>query len=135
MSDRLIFRLKHDGKTLAYLYQNWGMGDGKEIETRVRNVAETYHFDLTKHADAIQAVRVAGEDVYGHAVWNYIPEGNDDEKFASAIKRDIEYLKSHKGEIVADNQDRNGFTFFYGTFEDYPEYIDEWCEDSYTMEV
>lgn len=107
MSDRLIFRLKHDGKTLAYLYQNWGIGDGKEVETRVRNVAEKYHFDLTKRADAIQAVRVAGEEVYGHAVLNYIPEGNDDEKFASAIKRDIEYLKSHKGEIVADNQDKN----------------------------
>ena len=30
MADRIIFRLKHDGETLAYLYQNWGMGDGEE---------------------------------------------------------------------------------------------------------
>ena len=32
MSDRIIFQIRHGGKCLAYIYQNWGMGDGEELE-------------------------------------------------------------------------------------------------------
>lgn len=135
MSDRLIFTVKHNGECLAYLYQNWGMGDGEEIERRVREAAKTYNLDLTCRADAIQAVRIAGEEQYGHALWNFIPTGDHDEKFAAALKRDLDYLEAHRDELIADNQDEKGIVFFYGTFEDYPAYIDEWCEDEYTMTV
>lgn len=135
MADRLIFRLKHDGETLAYLYQRWGRGDGEEIERLVRASAKKYKLDLTKRADAIQAVRIAGEEQYGHALWNFIPKGDKDKKFAKALKRDLDYLKAHRDELIADNQDEGGIVFFYGTFEDYPAYIDEWCEDEYTMTV
>jgi hypothetical protein len=135
MADRIIFRLKHDGETLAYLYQRWGRGDGAEIERLVRKSAKKYKLDLTKRADAIQAVRIAGEEQYGHALWNFIPKGDKDKKFAKALKRDLDYLKAHRDELIADNQDEGGIVFFYGTFEDYPAYIDEWCEDEYTMTV
>lgn len=132
MSDRLIFRLKHNGETLAYLYQNWGMGDGEEIERLVRESAKKYNLDLTKRADAIQAVRIAGEEQYGHAKWNYAGEDRD-AKFQAALKRDNEYLEAHRDEIIADNQDEHGIVFFYGTYDDYPNYIDEWCCEDYTM--
>lgn len=135
MSDRLIFRLKHDGETLAYLYQNWGMGDGKEIERQVRNAAKTYHLDLSRRPDAIQALRIAGEKQYGHAIWNSIPDGETDQRFIEAVKRDTEYLGEHRDDIIADNQNESGVRFFYGTYEDYPDYIDGWCEDAWTMEA
>ena len=45
----------------------------------VRANAEKYKLDLTKRADAIQAVRIAGEEQYGHALWNFIPAGDNDE--------------------------------------------------------
>lgn len=134
MSDRLIFRLKHDGETLAYLYQNWGMGDGEEIERRVRNAAVKYKLDLTKRADAIQAVRIAGEEQYGHALWT-ANEGEKDSKWLLATAEDRAYLMAHRNEIIADNQDEGGIRFFYGTHEGYPAYIEGWCEDAYTMTV
>ena len=134
MSDRLIFRLKHDGETLAYLYQNWGMGDGEEIERRVRNAAVKYKLDLTKRADAIQAVRIAGEEQYGHALWT-ANEGEKDSKWQLATAEDRAYLMAHRNEIIADNQDEGGIRFFYGTHEGYPAYIEGWCEDAYTMTV
>lgn len=134
MSDRLIFRLKHNGETLAYLYQNWGMGDGDEIERRVRDAAKTYHLDLTKRADAIQAVRIAGEQQYGHALWT-ANEGEKDAKWRLATAEDRAYLMAHRDEIIADNQDEGGIRFFYGTHEGYPAYIEGWCEDAYTMTV
>ena len=135
MGDRLIFRVKHNGETLAYLYQHWGRGDGKEIERLVRESAKKYNLDMTTRAGAIQAVRIAGEAQYGHALWNYVPKGDKDKKFRAALKRDLDYLKLHRDEIIADNQDEYGIRFFYGTFEDYPAYIDGWCEDEYTMTV
>lgn len=134
MSDRLIFRLKHNGETLAYLYQNWGMGDGEEIERRVREVSKTYGLDLTKRADAIQAVRIAGEQQYGHALWT-ANEGEKDAKWRLATAEDRAYLMAHRDEIIADNQDEGGIRFFYGTHEGYPAYIEDWCEDAYTMTV
>jgi hypothetical protein len=134
MSDRLIFRLKHNGETLAYLYQNWGMGDGEEIERRVRRAAKTYNLDLTKRADAIQAVRIAGEEQYGHALWT-ANEGEKDAEWRLATADDRAYLDTHRDDIIADNQDECGIRFFYGTYEGYPAYIDEWCEDAYTMNV
>jgi len=134
MSDRLIFRLKHDGETLAYLYQNWGMGDGEEIERRVRAAAKTYKLDLTKRADAIQAVRIAGEEQYGHALWT-ANEGETAADWRLATAEDRAYLMAHRAEIIADNQDEGGIRFFYGTHEGYPAYIDGWCEDAYTMTV
>lgn len=134
MSDRLIFRLKHDGETLAYLYQNWGMGDGEEIERRVRNAAVKYKLDLTKRADAIQAVRIAGEEQYGHALWT-ANEGEKDSQWRLATAEDRAYLMAHRKEIIADNQDEGGIRVFYGTHEGYPAYIEGWCEDAYTMTV
>ena len=134
MSDRLIFRLKHDGETLAYLYQNWGMGDGAEIERLVRKAATDYNLDLTKRADAIQAVRIAGEEQYGHALWT-ANEGEKDSKWLLATAEDRAYLMAHRREIIADNQDEHGIVFFYGTHEGYPAYIEGWCEDAYTMTV
>lgn len=134
MSDRLIFRLKHNGETLAYLYQNWGMGDGEEIERRVREVSKTYGLDLTNRADAIQAVRIAGEQQYGHALWT-ANEGEKGAEWRLATAEDRAYLMAHRDEIIADNQDEGGIRFFYGTHEGYPAYIDGWCEDTYTMTV
>lgn len=134
MSDRLIFRLKHNGETLAYLYQNWGMGDGDEIERRVREAAKTYKLDLTCRADAIQAVRIAGEQQYGHALWT-ANEGEKNSEWRLATAEDRAYLMAHRDEIIADNQDEGGIRFFYGTHEGYPAYIEGWCEDAYTMTV
>ena len=62
-----------------------------------------------------------------------VSKGDKDKKFAEALKRDLDYLAAHRDELIADNQDEVGIVFFYGTFEDYPAYIDEWCEDEYTM--
>lgn len=135
MGDRLIFTVKHEGETLAYLYQNWGMGDGPELERLVRESAVKYNLDLTNREDAIQAVRIAGEEQYGHALWNYVKKGDRDKEFRAALKRDLSYLKEHREEIVADNQDDGGICFFYGTYGDYPKYIEGWCEDAYTMNV
>jgi hypothetical protein len=134
MSDRLIFTVKHEGHVLAYLFQRWGMGDGPQIEAAVRGQARKYHLDLKKRADAIQAVRLAGEVQYGHAIWNCM-EDDDDKEFTEATREDREYLEAHRDEIIADNQDTTGITFFYGTGDGYPEYIDGWCEDAYTMNV
>jgi gamma-glutamylcysteine synthetase len=134
MSDRLIFTLKHNGECLAYLYQNWGMGDGEEIERRVREAAKTYKLDLTSRADAIQAVRIAGEEQYGHAKWTANSDYTD-AAWRIATARDRAYLDAHRDDIIADNQDEGGIVFFYGTYGDYPDYIDGWCEDAYTMTV
>jgi len=136
MSDRIIFSVKHDGKLLAYLYQNWGMGDGPTIAKEIRKAAKKYRLDLTTQAGAVSAVRLAGEAIYGHAKWNGARSmGGDDKKWLAATKADRDYLKAHRDEIIADNQDESGIVFFYGVSGDYVEYIDEWCEDAYTMTV
>ena len=135
MADRLIFTLKHDGKTLAYLYQHWGRGDGATIEAEVRKAAEAYHLDLADQADAIQAIRIAGEATYGHAVWNGAIDDTDDEAYIRATQEDRDYLALHHDDIVTDNQNTNAITFYYGTAERYPAYIESWCEDAYTMTV
>jgi hypothetical protein len=41
---------------------------------------------------------------------------------------------AHHRDIIADNQ-ADGATFFYGTYGDYPDYIQGRCEDAYTMDV
>lgn len=133
MSDRIIFQIKHGVKCLAYLYQNWGMGDGEELEQYVREAAAKHSYDLTKRADAIQAVRLAGERLYGHAKWT----ANENEHAADwrlATAKDRAYLMAHRKDIIADNQ-AEGVTFYYGTYGDYPAYIQSWCEDCYTMTV
>lgn len=135
MADRLIFTLKHDGKTLAYLYQRWGRGDGATIEAEVRKAAEAYHLDLIDQADAIQAIRIAGEVLYGHALWGGAIDDTDDIGYIKATQEDRDYLESHRDDIVADNQRSEGITFFYGISAAYPPYIESWCEDSYTMTV
>lgn len=135
MADRLIFTLKHDGKTLAYLYQHWGRGDGATIEAEVRKAAETYHLELTSQADAIQAIRIAGEVIYGHARWNGAVQNTDDEAYIRATQEDRDYLASHRDAIVTDNQNTSAITFYYGVAESYPPYIESWCEDTYTMTV
>lgn len=135
MADRLIFTLKHDGKTLAYLYQHWGRGDGATIEAEVRKAAETYHLELTSQADAIQAIRIAGEVIYGHARWNGAVQNTDDEAYIRATQEDRDYLASHRDAIVTDNQDTAGIVFYYGTSQAYPPYIESWSEDSYCMNV
>lgn len=135
MADRLIFTLKHDGKTLAYLYQHWGRDDGPTIEAEVRKAAEAYHLDLTRQSDAITAIRCAGEVVYGRALWNGAIEDTDDEAYIKATQEDRDYLASHRDDIVIDNQNTNAITFYYGTAERYPAYIESWCEDSYCMNV
>lgn len=135
MADRLIFSLKHDGKTLAYLYQHWGRGDGATIEAEVRKAAETYHLELTSQADAIQAIRIAGEVIYGHARWNGAVQNTDDEAYIRATQEDRDYLASHRDAIVTDNQDTAGIVFYYGTSQAYPPYIESWSEDSYCMNV
>lgn len=134
MADRIIFRLKHDGETLAYLYQRWGAQDGEELEHLTKKAAKEYNLDLTKREDAIQAVRIAGEGLYGHAIWNNAGDSTDPD-YVNSLKRDKEYLEAHRDDIIADNQDTSGFDFFYGTFEDYPAYIDGWCECDYTMQA
>lgn len=135
MADRLIFTIKHQGKTLAYLYQSWGRGDGPTIEAEVHKAAETYHLELTSQADAIQAIRIAGEATYGHAVWNGAIDDTDDEAYIQATQEDRDYLALHRDDIVTDNQNTNAITFYYGVAESYPPYIEGWCEDSYTMTV
>ena len=135
MGDRLIFTVKHKGETLAYLYQHWGARDGDTVAAEVRKAAEEYHLDLTDRADAIQAVRIAGEAVYGHALWNGCEDESDDKAWLAATQEDRDYLELHRDDIIADNQDESGFRFYYGTSAAYPEYIDGWCEDAYTMEV
>ena len=133
MSNRIIFQVKHGGKCLAYIYQNWGMGDGEELEQYVREAATKYGYNLTKRADAIQVVRLAGERLYGHAKWT----ANENEHAADwrlATAKDRAYLMAHRKDIIADNQ-ADGVTFFYGTYGDYPAYIQGWCEDAYTMAV
>ena len=135
MADRLIFSIKHQGKTLAYLYQPWGRGDGPAIEAEVHKAANTYHLDLTNQADTIRAIRLAGERIYGHALWNGAIEDTDDTAYIQATQADRDYLASHRDAIVTDNQNTDGITFFYGTSQAYPPYIEGWCEDSYTMTV
>jgi hypothetical protein len=135
MADRIIFTIKHDGETLAYLYQNWGRGDGEEIEKEVRKAAREYQLDLTDRADAITAIRLAGEALYGHALWNGCEDQCDDTEWLEATQEDRDYLELHRDDIIADNQDIKGITFFYGTSQAYPEYIAGWCEDAYTMSV
>ena len=134
MGNRIIFTIKHDKKVLAYIYQNWGAGDGETIAEEVRKAASKYGLNISERAGAITAARIAGEAVYGHALWNG-SELHDDDEWKEATKYDREYLENHRDEIVADNQDKDGITFFYGTSQEYPEYIDSWCEDSFTMEV
>ena len=135
MADRIIFTIKHNDKILAYLYQHWGRGDGPAIETEVRKAAEMYHLDLTSQADAIQAIRIAGEATYGHAVWNGAVQNTDDEAYIKATQADRDYLALHRDDIVTDNQNTSAITFYYGVAESYPPYIENWCEDSYTMTV
>lgn len=135
MADRLIFTIKHQDKTLAYLYQRWGRGDGATLEAEVRKAAEAYHLDLINQADAIQAIRIAGEALYGHALWNGAIDDTDDTAYIKATQADRDYLASHRDEIVTDNQDTAGLAFHYGIAESYPAYIEGWCEDSYTMTV
>lgn len=135
MGNRIIFTIKHANKTLAYLYQHWGNGDGPVIEAEVRKAAETYHLDLTKQADAITAIRCAGECVYGHSLWNGAIDNTDDIEYIKATQEDRDYLLLHRDDIVADNQDSNGITFYYGVSAAYPSYIESWCEDAYCMEV
>ncbi|WP_407458146.1 hypothetical protein [Fibrobacter sp.] len=135
MADRLIFTIKHQDKTLAYLYQRWGRGDGATLEAEVRKAAEAYHLDLTNQADAIQAIRLAGEQIFGHAIWNGGIDDTDDEEYIKATQEDRDYLESHRDNIVADNQCSEGITFFYGISAAYPPYIESWCEDSYSMTV
>ena len=135
MAERLIFVLKHQDKILAYLYQRWGRGDGMAIEAEVRKAAEIYHLDLTSQANAIQAIRIAGEALYGRAVWNGAVDDTDDIAYIKATQEDRDYLVSHRDDIVTDNQHTNGITFYYGISEAYPRYIESWCEDSYTMTV
>jgi hypothetical protein len=135
MADRLIFTINHQDKTLAYLYQRWGRGDGATLEVEVRKAAEAYHLDLTNQADAIQAIRIAGEATYGHAVWNGAIDDTDDEAYIQATQADRDYLALHRDDIVTDNQNTSAITFYYGVAESYPAYIESWCEDSYTMTV
>ena len=135
MADRLIFTIKNQGKTLAYLYQHWGRGDGATIEAEVHNAAETYHLNLTSQADAIQAIRIAGEAFYGHAIWNGAIDDTDDDAYIRATQEDRDYLALHRDDIVTDNQNTNAITFYYGTSQAYPPYIESWCEDAYTMTV
>lgn len=135
MADRLIFSIKHQDKTLAYLYQRWGRGDGATLEAEVRKAAEAYHLDLADQADAIQAIRIAGEVLYGHAIWNGAVQDTDDEAYIRATQEDRDYLALHRDDIVTDNQNTSAITFYYGTAERYPAYIESWCEDAYTMTV
>lgn len=135
MADSLIFTIKHQDKILAYLFQRWGNGDGPTIEAEIRKAADTYHLDLTSRADAITAIRCAGESVYGHAVWNGAVNDTDDTKYIEATQKDRDYLASHREAIITDNQDTSGITFFYGISQAYPPYIEGWCTDSYTMTV
>lgn len=133
MSNRIIFRIKHKGETLAYIYQNWGCGDGEVLEKLVREEAIKYSLNLTERADCIQAVRLAGERLYGHAKWT----ANEHERASDwrlATAKDRAYLMAHRKDIIADNQ-AEGVTFFYGSYGDYPTYIEGWCEDAYTMTV
>ena len=135
MADRIIFTIKHNDEILAYLYQRWGRGDGSSIETEVHKAAVTYHLDLTSQADAIQAIRIAGEVLYGHAIWNGAIDDTDDDAYIKATQADRDYLASHRDVIVTDNQDAAGIVFYYGTSQAYPPYIEGWCEDCYTMIV
>ena len=134
MSNRIIFQVKHNDETLAYLYQNWGCGDGDELAQYVHDAANKYKLDLTVRADAINAVRLAGERLYGHAKWTANEEGCDAE-WRTATAKDRAYLMAHSKDIIADNQDAAGIVFFYGAFADYPRYIEGWAEDAYTMVV
>ena len=136
MSDRIIFTVKHKGECLAYLYQNWGMGDGPELDRLVREVAGKNGLDLTVRKDAIEAVRLAGEEFYGHSRWNGVGQADDpdDREFHEATRENREYLEAHPGEVVTDNQ-ADGILFYYGTGNTYPDYIDGWCEDAYTMTI
>ena len=94
MGDRLIFTVKHKGETLAYHYQHWGAGDGDTVAAEVHKAAEEYHLDLTDRADAIQAVRIAGEAVYGHALWNGCEDESDDKEWLAATQEDRDYLEA-----------------------------------------
>lgn len=134
MGDRIIFTVKSKGATLAYIYQNWGAGDGPELGRLVNESAREYGLDISKRADAITAARLAGERLYGHALWNGADDDGDDPGWSEAVRGDREYLETHRDEIVTDNQD-TGVTFFYGTGAAYPDYIRGWCEDEYIMEV
>ena len=135
MADRIIFTIKHNDKILAYLYQSWGRGDGATIEAEVRKAAGAYHLDLTNQADAIQAIRIAGEALYGHALWGGAIDDTDDIGYIKATQEDRDYLESHRDDIVTDNQDTAGIVFYYGVSATYPSYIEGWCEDSYTMTI
>ena len=136
MSDRIIFRIKHNGRCLAYLYQSWGMGDGPELDRLVRENASRYGLDLAVQKDAITAVRLAGESLYGHSRWNGAGQAcdPDDKAFMEATQENRDYLEAHPAEIVTDNQDP-GILFYYGTGDKYPDYIDGWCEDEYIMTI
>lgn len=132
----LIFRLQHEGETLAYLHEPWGTRrDGVFLKRRVRVAARTYNLDLTKRADAIQAVRIAGEEEYGHAKWTANAVDTDDADEVLATTEDRAYLMAHRNDIIADNKYEQGLVFYYGTYENYPAYIEGWCDYSYTMTV
>ena len=135
MGDRIIFTIKHEKKVLAYIYQNWGAKDGRELEKEVLKAAKDNRLDLTRQADAIKAAYLAGVAFYGHAIWTGYEDHDDDLEWEKAVQEDREYLADHKDEIVVDNKNNNGFTFFYGTGNGYPEYIDGWCEAAYNMDV
>ena len=135
MSDRIIFTIKHEKKVLAYIYQNWGAKDGPELEKEVLKAAKDNRLDLTRQADAIKAAYLAGVAFYGHAKWTGAERYDEDQKWTEATECDREYLAEHPDEIAVDNENDKGFTFFYGTGNGYPEYIDGWCEAAYNMEV
>ena len=135
MSSRLIFSIKCKNEVLAYLYQNWGAGDGTTVADEVKKAAKKYNLDLTSQSGAISALRIAGESVYGHAKWNGHLSQCKDKLWRVATKPDRDYLKAHRDELIADNQDDTGFVFYYGVSSLYVDYIYSWCEDAYVMNV
>ena len=138
MGARIIFQVKHRGETsstcLAYLFQNWGDGAGPELEKLARKYGEEHNLDLSQTENALAAVRYAGEQMYGHCVWNGGTVSDDeDPKFLAATEENRRYRSLHPQWTDWGNPE--AITCFYGTGDDYPNYIYGWCEDAYVMYV
>lgn len=130
MGNRLLFKVRHQGKCIAWFYQNWMADDADEFKKEYRAALKKLNIAKpTTPADAVRALIMAGEAWFGEkdAYTIATPTGKTgDEAFDRAVLPNVALLAEHP-ELQGDQELRPNF--FVGTGDAYVEYMAGWCEN------
>lgn len=134
MGDRLLFKVRHKGKCIAWFFHNWMAEDADEFKKEYRAALKKMNIDKpTTPVDAVRALILAGESWFAQegAYTISTPTGKpDSEAFDKAVLPNVALLAEHP-ELQGNPELRTNF--FVGTGDAYVEYMSGWCENEVTV--